>query len=250
MLPAISQDTICKGVPSDYTNKYRQARLRRMRVYGFKHPIPARRLAILAIIAGLILVQSVGTIRPSHAATSTVNILGLAFSPQNITIENGDTVSWTNNDPVVYTLWFTNASDGSTYLLSPPIDPGSTWTHTFPSQANLNVYDFDRLFITGHLNVVPILLADLTPTYSSSLTVTFFAPTSGGTGPYRFSWNFGDGTSGTGAQPTHTYRSYLFYNVTVTVTDSSTPSAFSVSVARLVEVNPTVEGGGRAPLRM
>jgi hypothetical protein len=172
----------------------------------------------------------------------SINIQNFAFNPQIATILPGDSVSWINNDPVIYTLWFTNASDGSTYLLSPPINPGTTWTRTFPDKVRLNYYDFDRLQITGQLSIVPILRGDFGSSSSNILTVTFGAAVSGGTLPYKFFWTFGDGTSSTLAAPSHTYQPG-FYSATLTVTDSSSPNVFSFAVTHSVVVG-TSGGGG------
>jgi plastocyanin len=116
--------------------------------------IPIRKLVVLAIVAGLALSQWGVIIHPAYGATISINIQNFAFNPQNITIHAGDSVIWTNNDPVIYTLWFKNSSDGSTYLLSQPINPGTTWTHVFPDKIIMNYYDFDRLYITGRLIIV------------------------------------------------------------------------------------------------
>jgi len=85
--------------------------------------------------------------------TYEVKIQDLAFDPEDLTIRPGDTVEWNNTDPVVCTLWFVNQADNTTYLLSEPISPDTTWTHTFNEIVNLKYYDFDRLWITGFLNV-------------------------------------------------------------------------------------------------
>jgi plastocyanin len=115
--------------------------------------IPIRKLVVFAVVVGLALSQWGVIIHPADAVTNSVNIQSFAFNPQSMTIQTGGSVIWTNNDPVIYTLWFKNASDGSTYLLSQPINPGTTWTHIFPDKIRLNYFDFDRLQITGQLIV-------------------------------------------------------------------------------------------------
>src|SRR5439155_1421695 len=62
--------------------------------------------------------------------------------------------------------------------------------------------------------------AGANPTVGSP--VTFTATVTGGTSPYTFSWDFGDGSlSGTGNPVTHTYDSSGAKTVTLGVTDAS-----------------------------
>jgi len=89
--------------------------------------------------------------------TRDVTIQDLTFQPQNITITKGDTVNWTNNDLVIYTLWFTYKENESTYLLSDPIPPGASWSRVFNDPAKLKYYCFERLWITGNLRIVMVL---------------------------------------------------------------------------------------------
>ncbi|MBX5326670.1 MAG: hypothetical protein ACQXXH_06495 [Candidatus Bathyarchaeia archaeon] len=88
-------------------------------------------------------------------ATHTVIIFDLAFNPPSLTINVGDTIQWQNNDPLIYTLWFVNTSDSSTYLLSDPILPTASWSWAFNEPVSLQYFCFDRLWITGFINVVP-----------------------------------------------------------------------------------------------
>ena len=85
--------------------------------------------------------------------THEVEIISFAFVPQNLTISAGDTVKWNNTDGVIHTLWFVFISNRSTYLLSDPIPPNTTWTHTFNTTPELQYYSFDKLWITGFINV-------------------------------------------------------------------------------------------------
>ncbi|UCG37509.1 MAG: hypothetical protein JSV64_04360 [Candidatus Bathyarchaeota archaeon] len=108
-----------------------------------------------------ILVASVATLfftthvvqRVSAQVTHEVEISNLAFLPQNLTINPGDTIRWNNTDSVIHTLWFVFTANGSTYLLSDPIPPGTTWSHTFTDSVELQYYSFDMLWITGFINV-------------------------------------------------------------------------------------------------
>jgi len=57
------------------------------------------------------------------------------------------------------------------------------------------------------------------------LNVSFTGSASGGTPPYSYSWNFGDGSAASTAQnPAHTYGNPGTYTAKLTVTDSSSPA--------------------------
>lgn len=57
-------------------------------------------------------------------------------------------------------------------------------------------------------------------------TINFNATASGGTAPYAFTWDFGDGSSASGSSISHSYPTSGTYATTVTVTDSSLQQAF------------------------
>ncbi|MBN2054211.1 PKD domain-containing protein, partial [bacterium] len=52
------------------------------------------------------------------------------------------------------------------------------------------------------------------------LIVQFHGTATGGLAPYAFQWNFGDGTAGTGPEPTHTYLEVGSYQAAMTVSDA------------------------------
>jgi len=87
----------------------------------------------------------------------------------------------------------------------------------------------------------PTLSASFTYSPSSPATgeqVTFTASASGGTVPYSFSWNFGDGSTGTGSSATHSYVTAGTFTIILTVMDSGSPQQTATSQQSITVVNP------------
>ncbi len=139
--------------------------------------LPHKKYIVIAAIAFSLVVSLPlsALLIPKAVAQTTheVKISGFAFIPQNLTISPGDTIKWNNTDPVIHTLWFVYVSNGSTHLLSDPIAPSATWTHTFNDPVELQYYSFDRLWITGFINVsaaVPdVAVVNLTSCHGSTV---------------------------------------------------------------------------------
>lgn len=119
-------------------------------------------LVAITIALCLVLVISYSLTQPANAQqTHNVAIFDFAFQPRTVTIQTGDTISWLNNDPVIYTLWFVYAENKTTYQeagsegLSQPILPGESWSDTFDEPVTLQYYSFERLWITGFITVQP-----------------------------------------------------------------------------------------------
>jgi plastocyanin len=79
----------------------------------------------LAIVAGSLCAVAIG-IAGAAAATSAATISGFAFHPNPIVVTAGDTVTWTNNDPVGHTVTANGAS-----FASGTIANGASFSHTF-----------------------------------------------------------------------------------------------------------------------
>jgi PKD repeat protein len=97
--------------------------------------------------------------------------------------------------------------------------------------------------------------AGATPTGGNyPLLVSFTTSVSGGTSPYTYAWTFGDGSTSTAADPTHTYTTNGTFSVAVTVTDSAgrtesyPPFAITVAIPPLAATAAAAPTGGLAPL--
>jgi len=127
---------------------------------------------VLSLFIGIVLLASLVQ-EVAASTTHEVKIIDLAFVPQNLTISLGDTILWNNTDQVIHTLWFVYVANESTYLLSDPIPPDTTWMHTFSEVVELQYYSFDMLWITGFISVtgdIPdIAVTDLTICYGQTV---------------------------------------------------------------------------------
>jgi plastocyanin len=65
----------------------------------------------------------------------SVEITGYKFTPALISITNGSTVIWKNNDPVVHTI----TSDSGTELASPIIGTNNSYSHKFTTKG---IFDY------------------------------------------------------------------------------------------------------------
>jgi PKD domain len=65
------------------------------------------------------------------------------------------------------------------------------------------------------------LIANFTFAKSTNTTIIYAAIVCGGSPPYSYHWDFGDGTTGTGGEVSHTYTTSSTYTVTLTVTDAN-----------------------------
>ena len=82
----------------------------------------------LAGILGSVLLGSLLASAPAAAATHTIVIRQYAYSPASLTIRQGNTVTWTNQDSVEHDVTVTQ---GPTSFRSPMLAKGQSWRHTF-----------------------------------------------------------------------------------------------------------------------
>ena len=107
----------------------------------------ARRGALALLLAGLVLFL-LGSIELARAATQTVTISDFAFSPATVTIAAGDTVTWTNTDPVVHTATSTSGA-----FDSGDIAQGDTFSFTFTTPGTYDYFCTPHPTMTGRIVV-------------------------------------------------------------------------------------------------
>src|SRR5207247_870851 len=99
-----------------------------------------------------------------------------------------------------------------------------------------------------HSNSLPLPPAPLSTGFTFSpanplilQNVTFTAVASGGASPYAFSWDFGDGSIGSGQTATHNYTGIGRFTVTLETADSSAPhqTTFSSQTVLIGLTTPT-----------
>ena len=75
--------------------------------------------------------------------------------------------------------------------------------------------------------------------------MTFSGSITGGTSPFSYSWNFGDGTSsGNTLYPVHTFATHGLYTVLLTVTDSLSHTAQNSVTITVADVPPMPDPHG------
>jgi PKD repeat protein len=123
------------------------------------------------------------------------------------------------------------------------------YTTNGPFEAEVSVTDAADGAAHAFLNVSIQLeaLAGSTATAGASpLTVTFVGQAEGGTPPYTFGWNFGDGTPVSTLQnPTHRFNASGEYTVGLTVVDAKgdrSTSALTVNVGNPAAASPFPSG--------
>jgi amicyanin len=120
----------------------------------------ARLPMLLLTGAAVLLIAPMGT----RAATHEVTITDFAFAPQELTITAGDTVTWTNNDPVIHTATSTGGA-----FDSGDIDTGESFSLTFTTPGTYDYLCTPHPIMTGRIVVLAAAGPAATPAPSGGL---------------------------------------------------------------------------------
>lgn len=90
------------------------------------------RRVILLAVGSLALVLAA----PASTATTTIQIKRTGFVPATVTINQDDSVTWTNSDTIDHQV----VANGGSFA-SPILAPGKTYTHTFRSGGTFRYHD-------------------------------------------------------------------------------------------------------------
>jgi plastocyanin len=102
------------------------------------------RRAILLAVSMLALVLAA----PASSATVTVSIKRTGFVPKSTTINQDDSVTWTNNDTINHQVVANNGG-----FASPILGPGKSWTHKFGNGGTFRYHDSLHPGLTGSVVV-------------------------------------------------------------------------------------------------
>lgn len=83
-------------------------------------------------------------------ATDKVSIKDFAFSPADITVKGGTTVTWTNNDSTTHTV---TETDGQTGPNSGNLEPGKSYTFTYATAGTFKYHCSIHSSMTGTVTV-------------------------------------------------------------------------------------------------
>ena len=194
-------------------------------------------------------VTETATDSTSHTATSSQTILVQPIPPLTTSFTSQPATPLFNT---AVTFTATTTGGTSPYTISWSFGDGTkgtgpSTTHTFTTTGTFTVVvvandsSTPAKTATSTQTVVVYATLPLSATFSVSSsspvtgqTIIFSATVTGGTSPYTFAIDFGDGNTATGSSVSHAYSTATSYTVTLTVTDTASPRT---SVSKSITIN-------------
>ena len=138
---------------------------------------PLRAALAVTFVLSLLAIAPGGAPTPAAAATQTVTISSFGFNPTELTINQGDTVTWTNTDRAAR-----NVTEDTRLWDSRSMTQFQTFSYTFSNSGRYNYYDDTRPAIRGSIVVVPTVSSG-TVAPPKGATISDFGPTLQWTNP-------------------------------------------------------------------
>ena len=178
-------------------------------------------------------------------SSQTINLasaLTVSFTakPSSPTVNQAVTFTATTSGGVGSVRYSWSFGDGSASTTNPASHAYST-SGSFKVTVTATDANGAKAMSSQTITVAAILGARFTYSPSSPQVgqqVTLTGSVSGGTGPYTFSWAFGDGSTGSGQSTTHTYSSPGIFTLTLTVKDSSSSQQTATSQQSATVTSP------------
>lgn len=188
----------------------------------------ARGAAVSAVLA--LLALPLLPAGQASAASFSVTMKGYAFSPANLTVPVGSTVTWTNQDTAPHDV---KTTSGPVSIHSPMLNKGQSWSFTFTAAGAYGYYCTVHPNMTAGITVRPAAPAtSAAPTHEhhEGSNSSGSSGGSGGTG--------GSSTGGRAPAPTRTAASSKAPPMDM---PSSSPSA-TASGAAAPQTSPSPQG--------
>jgi plastocyanin len=100
------------------------------------------------IAACTLLIVAVAMVAPARAADSKVKIDNFTFSPRQLTVKSGTTVTWANDDDIPHTVTSTTQA-----FKSGALDTDQTFSFTFTTPGSYKYYCALHPHMTGTIVV-------------------------------------------------------------------------------------------------
>ena len=126
-------------------------------------------LAVIAMLAGAILIGLAVASGPVRGATHAVSVVDDSFSPGNLTVSVGDTVTWTNNGGNAHTV--TSNAGAPAAFQSGTLNPGQTFSFTFTAAGTYGYrceYHSNAAGTSGMVGTVTVQAAAAAPASPSA----------------------------------------------------------------------------------
>ncbi len=140
------------------------------------------------------------------------------------------------NPPYTYDWAFGDGTYSNKQNPSHSYTKKGTYIASFTVHDSKGATDTDTVsvVVTEHIEDLFASIEALTEGYVND-NIDFESIVSGGTDPYTYEWDFGDGKTSTEANPSHKYENSGKYTVTLTVTDNKEKSTLAETIINIIK---------------